>query len=47
MLKLFFLLLIAELFIGGGGRLFEVGSVTLRMLLFATRQPDQHGRQMY
>jgi len=35
MLKLFFLLLIAELFIGGGGRLFEVGSVTLRMLLFA------------
>ena len=36
LLKLFYITLIAELFLGGGGRLTEIGSNTLRMYLFST-----------
>jgi hypothetical protein len=34
MLRLFYILLTTELFLGGGGRLIEIGTGTLRMLLF-------------
>lgn len=35
LLKLFYIMLTAELFLGGGGRLIEIGSNTLRMYLFS------------
>lgn len=34
LLKLIFILTLLELFIGGGGRIFEIGSTTLRIVLF-------------
>lgn len=35
LLKLVFIITLLELFVGGGGRVFEVGGITLRILLFA------------
>tara|TARA_R110002167_G_scaffold206691_18_gene410796 strand:- start:1809 stop:2987 length:1179 start_codon:yes stop_codon:yes gene_type:complete len=34
LLKILFIITLLELFLGGGGRVFEIGPVTLRMLLF-------------
>jgi hypothetical protein len=34
-LRIFYTLVIAELFLGGGGRLLEIGPITVRMILFS------------